>query len=386
MSIYNKALEHVTLKDLEELVSNQVSESKVIDYKRLLPEDKDRSKKEFLADVASFANAGGGDLVYGMVESGGIPQRVAGIKLKDPEEAALRLEHIIRDGVDPRIYGAEVRAVEMGSERYIVIVRIPRSWSAPHMVSYQGYGKFFSRNSYGKHPLDASEIRTAFSFSQQNLDYLRDFRMQRVGALVAGETPVPVPESSRLVLHVIPFSINNPRTNIDISQFEYSHQLPTGVFGNEPVHQRFNFDGYVQYSDATYLQIFRTGAVELVETNFLSFSKGKSFIEPMYEAEVLERLDELMSFLKRMRIEPPFLVMLSLLAVGSTYMGKNSAFHWYDSHPIDRPDLLIPEVLVEDYAVLLNKAMKPAFYAVWNAAGWPRSMNYNEEGEWSGVG
>lgn len=386
MSLYNKPLDAVTLFDLEELVSNRVSESKVIDYKRLLPEDKDKSKKEFLADVVSFANASGGDLVYGVVENHGIPQRIAGLRLKDPEGAALRLEHIIRDGVDPRIYGSEVRAVEISPERYVVIVRIPRSFSAPHMVSYQSYGKFFSRNSYGKHPLDASELRTAYAFSQKNLNYLRDFRMGRVGKLIAGETPVPVLESSRLVLHMVPFSINNPLSRVDISQFEYAARLPTAVFGNEVIHQRFNFEGYVQYSDATYLQIFRNGALELVETNFLSFHKGKSFIDPAYEGEVLERLGELLDFLKSLRVEPPFLAMLSLLGIGSTYMGKNTSLHWYESHPIDRPELLLPEVLLEDYTVLLNRALKPTFYAVWNAAGWPRSMNYNEAGEWIGTG
>jgi Putative DNA-binding domain len=386
MSIHNKSLSLITAMDIEELVSNQVRESKVIDYKRILPEINDKSKKEFLADVASFANAGGGDLVYGVVENHGVPSRVAGLKIKDLEGEMLRIEHIIRDGIDPRIYGVSVRGVEVKPERFVVIVRIPRSWSAPHMVSFQGYGKFFSRNSYGKHPLDTSELRVAFSLSQESFDHLRDFRLQRLGALTSANTPIGIDESaSKMVLHICPLSINNPTLNIDISQFEFSQVLPTSIFDNQAHRQRFNFDGFVQYTDSTYFQIFRTGAIELVETNFLSYSKGKQFIDTNYEGELLEKLDALVTFLKAMRIEPPFLIMLSLLGVGNTFMGKNSDFHWYDSQPIDRRELIIPEVLVEDYGVHLSKVMKPAFYAVWNAAGWPRSMNYNEEGEWIGL-
>jgi hypothetical protein len=386
MSIYNKQLDSITQADIEELILNQVSESKTIDYKRILPEDNDRSKKEFLADVASFANAGGGDLLYGIIENHGIPSRITGFKLKDKEKEMLRLEHMIRDGIDPRIYGVQVTTVELKGDKCVVIVRIPRSWSAPHMVSYQGYGKFFSRNSYGKHPLDTSEIRVAFSLSLQNLDYLRDFRMGRIGSLIASQGPIELKEVSKLVVHVVPFSINNIQMNIDISQFEYTHKIPSDLFGNDIVHQRFNFDGYMQYSDTSFVQLFRSGAVELVETNFLSFSKGKSFINPEYEGELLERLDSIIKFMKNIKVEPPFLIMLSLLDVGNSFMGKSSDLHWYDSQPIDRNDLILPEVFVEDYSVLLNSAMKPAFYAVWNAAGWPKSMNYNEEGKWVGIG
>ena len=385
MSIFNKALEKITNSDIEELVLNQVRESKTIDYKRILPEDNDRSKKEFLADVASFANAGGGDLVYGVVENHGVPSRVAGIKLKDVEQEMLRLEHIIRDGINPRIYGVTVREIQF-KDRYVVVVRIPRSWSAPHMVSYQGYGKFFSRNSYGKHPLDASEIRVAFSLSQQNIDYLRDFRMRRIGKIIAGDVPVQPEETSKLVVHFIPFSINNPTLSIDISRLGEGDLMPKSIFGNEVVHHRFNYEGFVQHSDTSYIQMFRNGAVEMVESNFLSFAKGKSFINPEYEQSILEQVDELLTFMQRVRIEPPFLVMISMLGVKGAYMGKSSQFHWYkDSMPIEHRDLLLPEAVIEDYNTVLPNALKSVFFSVWNAAGWPRSMNYNEEGHWSGL-
>lgn len=385
MALYQKNLDLITIKDINELVTNQVRESKNIDYKRSLPEDSDRSKKEFLADVSSFANASGGDLIYGVVENRGVPSRIVGVKLKDVEGDLLRYEHMIRDGIDPRIYGVQVKALEIKKDRYVVIVRVPHSWSAPHMVGYQSYGKFFSRNSYGKHPLDASEIRVAFSLSQQNFDYIRDFRLQRLGALVSGEVPAEMKESSKLVVHITPLSINNPKLHVDISQFQNSPDLPSQLFGDQVLHQRFNFDGFLMYSDSAYAQVFRTGAVEMVESNFLSFKKGKAFINPEYEGEVLEQIEIMLKFMREHKIEPPFLVMLSMLGVRGAYMGKVSDFHWYDSQPIDRSGLIVPEVLLEDYGLNLKQHMKQAFYAVWNAAGWPRSMNYNEAGEWVNV-
>ena len=59
--VLNKPLEAIEENDLQALVDNQVAERKTIEYKESLPGNADGDKKEFLADVSSFANASGGD-------------------------------------------------------------------------------------------------------------------------------------------------------------------------------------------------------------------------------------------------------------------------------------------------------------------------------------
>lgn len=61
----NRPLDSVEESDLQELIDNQVPEGKTIEYKEALPGNSDGDKKEFLADVSSFANAAGGDLIFG---------------------------------------------------------------------------------------------------------------------------------------------------------------------------------------------------------------------------------------------------------------------------------------------------------------------------------
>lgn len=63
-----KAFDQITEQELQGLVNNGVLEGKTIEYKQEMTINKDSDKKEFLADVSSFANAGGGDLIYGIVE------------------------------------------------------------------------------------------------------------------------------------------------------------------------------------------------------------------------------------------------------------------------------------------------------------------------------
>ena len=59
--------------DLQNLIDHQVREGKVIEYKRDLYGNTDSEKKEFLADVSSFANTVGGDLIIGMDEEEALP-------------------------------------------------------------------------------------------------------------------------------------------------------------------------------------------------------------------------------------------------------------------------------------------------------------------------
>ncbi len=55
----------------------------------------------------------------------------------------------------------------------MLVIRIPRSYGAPHMVTFQNTSRFYTRNSAGKHQLDVSEIRSAFALSETARSALR---------------------------------------------------------------------------------------------------------------------------------------------------------------------------------------------------------------------
>src|SRR6185436_19408502 len=105
MSLKHKPIGNIVQADLIALVTNAEIESRVIEYKLSLPGTSDSAKKEFLADVSSFANATGGDIVYGMEEIGGAPTQLVGLQLNNVDTEKLRLEDVIRSGIAPRIAG-----------------------------------------------------------------------------------------------------------------------------------------------------------------------------------------------------------------------------------------------------------------------------------------
>ncbi len=61
----SREFDTITKEDIEALVTDAVPEDRTIEYKQQLPGGTDEDKREFLADVSSFANAAGGDVLYG---------------------------------------------------------------------------------------------------------------------------------------------------------------------------------------------------------------------------------------------------------------------------------------------------------------------------------
>lgn len=109
------AIETITEEVLSRLVSNGVPESRTLEFKRDLPGGANDDKKEFLADVTAFANTLGGDLIYGVDEAGGIASAADGVVVEDMDAAQLRLEQLLRDGVEPRLASVRMHWVPLAS-------------------------------------------------------------------------------------------------------------------------------------------------------------------------------------------------------------------------------------------------------------------------------
>lgn len=94
----DKPIEQITETELRELVENRVSERKAVEYKQALPGKSDGERKEFLADVSSFANTAGGHFVYGIKEEEGLPVEISGFDVDNPDAVVSALDSIIRSG------------------------------------------------------------------------------------------------------------------------------------------------------------------------------------------------------------------------------------------------------------------------------------------------
>jgi predicted HTH transcriptional regulator len=179
MLIHGKQFSELEETDLQSLIEDQVAEGKYIEYKKSLPGNSDRDKKEFLADVSSFSNSAGGYIFYGICESNGLPVELVGIHGIDPDAEILRFENLLRDAIAPRLTGLSIRAIQIEGNASILALNITKSWASPHMVTFAGSSRFFARNSAGKYQLDVFELRSAFNATNIVAENLNKFRTER---------------------------------------------------------------------------------------------------------------------------------------------------------------------------------------------------------------
>jgi hypothetical protein len=393
--MFNKVFEDIDKADIDALIADEAVEGKQLDYKEKLPGDLPKQKQAFIEDVCSFANASGGYMLFGLREKRdskgrktGTPE-YKGLENISVDEQKLRLEHIILNGVEPRIPAIQIKAVEGFDNGPVLVVRIPQSWAAPHMARHNN--RFYSRTSSGKYPLDVHEIRAAFALSEALPQRIREFRADRLGKIVAGETPRRLHEGAKTVLHIIPVSSFDVRRQHDLSLVAENSSKLCPIYASG-WNSRYNFDGYLTYRDAgepalalTYAQMFQNAAIEAVDTILLRERDGKRIIPSgVYERELLTSCRTYLGLQKELGVDPPLFIMLALVGVSGYSMALPPRLFVWDQVPIDRDTLMIPEVLVEDFSAEYAEVMRPMFYAIWNACGFERSLNYDKDHKWVG--
>src|SRR5260370_10507044 len=98
-----KPINEIVEPDIQELKDSGIEEGKTIEYKRELPGTKDEDKREFLADISSFSNTEGGDVIYGVDEDQGVITDIVWLLSPDFDAEILRLENLILYSESPRI-------------------------------------------------------------------------------------------------------------------------------------------------------------------------------------------------------------------------------------------------------------------------------------------
>jgi hypothetical protein len=290
------------------------------------------------------------------------------------------------------------------------VLRIPRSFARPHVVTYKNHSKFYARTSNGKYQMDVDEVRRAFVLSESVADRIRAFRAERLSRVVSGETPVPIKGTGRVVLYVVPISaFDSPGSGVDLDirpPLSERVLLPISTIGNNgnldevlwsnpsAFQPRYNFDGVFcdsrlgtpgEEDPEGYAQLFRTGVIEAADNYAFFEEEGESRIDgDKLDEGLIKAVQRYFRLLRDLGVESPVFLLLSLVGVRG-YRMLQKGFQPYPSplRPVDRDALLVPEVLVpslEQDLHALQRHMRPLLDAVWNSVGLPRSPHYDENG------
>jgi hypothetical protein len=386
-------IEMIAAADLEKLRSSGVREGISIEYKRDLYSGNDEGTKEFLKDVTAFANTVGGDLIIGVSDVEGVADALTPVA-GNVDTHIQRFENLIRDAIQPRLIGVQVRPLQVTGGT-VIVLRVPRSWTPPHRVSFKGHNKFYVRNSAGVHEADMNELRNLFALGASVVERTASLRDERLALIESGNSPATlVNQNSRLVLHIAPFSaLAGAPTDVDLAVASTMNPLllPIGVT-QSGMNFQLNFEGYLASRPGAqsngYTQLFRSGVIEAVKVDVVSTIDGHHTLPLLtFEEHILRAITNYVQLLRQLGVPAPLSMMISLQNVRGVRPYFNAAqFDFEDDIPpaIRHQTLKLPTVVLNQYGsqTELFIRMKPAIDSLWNTIGRAGSAFLQADGSW----
>jgi hypothetical protein len=395
MGLLHIPLDQVDEDRLQALIAAGAAEGRTIDYKRTTYGNAAADYSEFLADASSFANTSGGDLVLGMDATNGIPTAVAPLTMPTDAEI-LRLEQIARGGLQPRIANIAFRPVPIRAGGNVLIVRIPRSYHAPHRIIRQGSNRFWARSAAGKYEPDVNELRTLFNAGPQLAERVRGFRLDRIAKIAAGQAPVQLMNRGVLILHAVPLSAFDVTSPLPLHKIERDYRSFVPIGSTTANGARINFDGILKTSNAdqsatqhrAYVQLYRNGIIEAVDSSLMAVSSGTAIISNL-DDRLIREVIRCLGDLSAVGIEPPYALLVSFIGVagGRLHLVRGQDSAWYDnlSNPLDRDQYHFDDVVFETVPTSQAECadiIRPILDQMANAGGQATSPIFDNQGRY----
>jgi hypothetical protein len=379
------------------LIDNKIPENIYLDYKRDLNIDSSDERKEFLFDICSFANSEGGILVYGIDEeknkdtsNTGIPGEIIGLKFPNSDALIQKIESLIGSSVQPRITNITPRILEISGKKILIII-IPKSIGMPHMVIYKSTNKFYKRRNTGKYLVDVYELNQMFMQNQDLKEKGNFFVSSRIDSVQRNEVNPNIILKNPVFIHVLPLNFSLEPNQLTLTKSGDYQRIFEGFVDLMPYSQRHhNHDGYIMYyfdpgekKITSYLQIFRTGIIELFSNYYCGIgAQGedrKLFYIDKFEEDCINLVIKAIKFYKEMGLNEPLMIFINLLNQADVRLYTKSRF-WLPE-PFGRNNLSIPPVLIKSYEEDIPLILKPSFDVIWQSSGIEKSINYNDSGE-----
>jgi hypothetical protein len=218
---------------------------------------------------------------------------------------------------------------------------------------------------------------------------MRDFRASRLAKVVTGQTPVPLGDGPKLVVHAVPTQAALGQASIDpLVYSRRERNLPViGLISVSRV--QLNLDGAYGPILAGgrrppgYTQQFREGYFEgVVELLTLEDTYHPAFVGGAHERYIVKFISAVRRELAALTISGELATFLSVTgAAGAVYALPVHSGHGREEQPFDRQDLLLPDVLIPADSPI-ETGLRPVFDLLAQAAGYEASLSYGERGEW----
>lgn len=383
MYLLGKRADLIEESDIIRLLDSQTQESKTLDYKKELHISKDADKKEFLFDITAMFNTDGGCIIYGIEElkddigqNTGLPKSIVGINLDNLDKATQLIEDIVKGNTEPRIAQMVIKAIKV-TEKVVLLIGIPRFTGLPSMVTFNTSNKFYKRRNSGKYAVDVYELNQMFMQNQILKERIEEFRTNRVSKVIDHKFLPNLETSTSLFIHIVPLNFND-NAIIDFKK-AVDNQLKMKPFSAHGWDKMYNIDGFATYSTtsdrqkvSSYNQIFRNGIYEAYSSElFYQTRSGAQGFDPInFMQETVETINNGLFVLNQLEIAAPFYIAFSLHNIMHKVIDTERSYY---IQKFRNEELILPFVLLEDYATDIKQSLKYSFDIMYQSVGFEKS-------------
>jgi hypothetical protein len=240
-------------------------------------------------------------------------------------------------------------------------------------------------NEHGARRRDEAKART-----RSLIQFAKSFRDERLIKIKNGEGPASGLSSKHLVCaHAVPFGALSDDIRINWATVNQRETFvpPIGASG---FNSRPNADGLIRENvnggnRDGYLQLFRNGVVETVDSRMIS-GRGQridALPSTFFAINVSEFVTRMVSMWVALGIAPPACVLISLCGVKDVPFLHPQA-SGYTTKPFTQDEFLLPEIVIDDFESDPRPRMQHSLDALWQAAGEFSCPYFNSDGHWIG--
>lgn len=389
------------------LVQRGTPESLVLEYKERYPKEAEKkgTNKEIAKDISAFANGAGGQVIIGVAEDKkrkGFPAGAPGVEAAGEE--AQRIEDVATGAISPKIGPLRVLPVAKKGDasRGFVIVSVPQSISAPHMVVADKDYRYYTRRNLKSEPMREDEVRLLYETRYRALERVDDF-LDSLKRLVwpGGIDAVHSENQVAVELVCCPILTRDDRVNpAEPACFKWAEEFADRfrlhyVIDISPF-ARASAEGIrLDWPDNMYRrgQILRNGALRL-ETTLKSIEGEREELTPRYIFG--DKVVKLFRFFvenagKVMQMAEYFgEVRLRFRIMGERKLYLVRSGEWPDNedkkpwHTWSEPEPLTEIATTFELTNIPDGPARRLADHLWNCFGWRRCYYWDESGNWVG--
>ncbi len=293
--------------------------------------------------------------------------------------------------LDPRIRNLQIKPIPLAAGGNLIIVRVPRSYLAPHRVILENSARFYARAGTTTYEPNVDQLRQMFTSTTIVAEKIKAFHADRLVKITAGETPIAMNNAGKLVIHVVPVPAFTEGSMMDlIAKLSFGSEIPIppDEIGT-PTRQSVNLEGYLSHVSPqshagfrmAYAQFFRNGVIEGAADLRTGDGQSSRFVGVPFVPMVVNRVKQYLDIVDHYDMGLPAYVFLSLCNVSRTvyrYAPPGGGFQ--ETEPLGREIIALPEIYIDSFDIDVAKAMRPAFNVLWNAFGQYHCDVYDADG------